>query len=41
MLPSFWVASREAMGPHSSAAKAGSLGKGEGGIWRRVIAGQK
>src|SRR6266511_5297085 len=27
--------------PHSSAAKAGSLGKGEGGLWRRVIAGQK
>jgi hypothetical protein len=26
---------------HSTAAKAESLGKGEGGIWRRVIAGQE
>jgi hypothetical protein len=29
------------MSPHSSAAKAGGLGKGEGGLRRRVIAGQK
>jgi len=27
--------------PHSSAAKARSLGKDEGGLWRRVIAGEK
>src|SRR5438445_9629318 len=27
-------------GPHSFAAEAGSLGKNEGGLWRRVIAGQ-
>src|SRR6266511_4564121 len=27
--------------PHSLAAKARSLGKSEGGLWRRVIAGQK
>src|SRR6266511_2357183 len=26
--------------PHSLAAKAKSLGKSEGGLWRRVIAGQ-
>jgi hypothetical protein len=41
MLSSFWVASREAMSPHSAAAKAGSLGKGEGGLWRSVIAGEE
>jgi hypothetical protein len=29
------------MSPHSPAAKAGRLGKGEGGLVRRVIAGQK
>lgn len=29
------------MSPHSPAAKAGGLGKGEGGLRRRVIAGQK
>ena len=28
-------------GPHSTAAKAGCLGKDEGGSWRRVIAGEK
>src|SRR2546430_11491974 len=26
---------------HSLAAKAGCLGKSEGGVWRRVIAGQR
>ena len=29
------------MSPHSFAAKAGGLGKGEGGLGRRVIAVQK
>src|SRR5438445_107547 len=27
--------------PHSAAARLGCLGKGEGGLWRRVIAGKK
>ena len=40
MLSSFWVGSIK-QGPHSPAAKAGSLGKGGGGSWRSVIAGQK
>jgi hypothetical protein len=40
MLPRFWVAStKPEFAP--SAAKAVSLGKDEGGLWRRVIAGQK
>ena len=40
MLSSFWVASTS-QGPHSAAAKAGGLRKGEGGFWCSVIAGQK
>jgi hypothetical protein len=40
MLPSFWVASTKPEGALVR-AKAGSLGKDEGGLWRRVIAGQK
>jgi len=40
MLPSFWFANTKP-GPRSSAAKAGCLGKGERGSWRRVIARQK
>jgi hypothetical protein len=40
MLPRFWVASTK---PEAALvrAKVGNLGKGEGGLWRRVIAGQK
>ena len=40
MLPRFWVASTK---PEAelAAAKARSLGEDEGGLWRRVIAGQK
>ena len=40
MPSSFWVASTK---PEAALnrSKAGSLAKGEGGLWRRVIAGQK
>jgi hypothetical protein len=40
MLPPFWVASTK---PETALAggKARSLGAREGGLWRRVIAGQK
>jgi hypothetical protein len=40
MLPSLWVASTK---PEAALkrSKAGSLAKGEGGLWRRVIAGQR
>jgi hypothetical protein len=40
MLFSFWVASTKP-GAALVRAEAGCLGKGEGGSWRRVIAGQK
>jgi len=40
MPSSFWVASTNQR-PRSLAAKAASLGKSEGGLCRRVIAGQK
>ena len=40
MLSSFWVASTK---PEAALARSEGycLGKGEGGLWRRVIAGQK
>jgi hypothetical protein len=40
MLSSFWVASTK---PEAALdrSKAGGLAKGEGGLWCRVIAGQK
>jgi hypothetical protein len=41
MLPSFWVASTK---PETALVRSQgwtSLGKGEGGLWRRVIAGQE
>jgi hypothetical protein len=40
MLPPFWVASTK---PEFALdrGKAGCLAKGKGGLWRRVIAGQK
>jgi hypothetical protein len=40
MLPRFWVASTK---PEAALGRGQgfSLGKDEGGLWRRVIAGQK
>jgi hypothetical protein len=41
MLPRFWVASTKPEAALVRSQGSSSLGKDEGGIWRRVIAGQK
>jgi hypothetical protein len=41
MLPRFWVASTKPEAALGRSQGWFSLGKGEGGLWRRVIAGQK
>jgi len=40
MLPPFWVASTKSEAA-LAVGKARSLGEREGGLWRRVVAGQK
>jgi hypothetical protein len=41
MSPSFWVVSTKQEAALVRSQGWISLGKGEGGLWRRVIAGQK
>ena len=41
MVPSLSVASTKPEAAIVPRAKAWSLGKGEGGLWRRVIAGER
>jgi hypothetical protein len=41
MLPRFWVASTKPEAALVRSQGLFSLGKDEGGLWRRVIAGQK
>jgi hypothetical protein len=41
MLPRFWVASTKPEAAPARGKARERLGKGGGGLWRRVIAGQK
>jgi hypothetical protein len=41
MLPRFWIASTKPGAALVRSQGLFSLGKDEGGLWRRVIAGQK